>query len=127
MSEDRKAKLAGGARQAGWRRRAGVTAATMGIALAGWAVAPAADAASVEDGHRFATLWCANCHSMLPEQGQPVTIGVPSFVAIANRRDTTGPGLAAYLLGSHPAMPGTELTRAEADEIVAYILNLRQK
>ena len=70
---------------------------------------------------------CANCH-VIGEPGQQSASDVaPTFHAIANRRETTAEGLRTFLSTPHAdAMKGIVLPRLEIDDLVAYIMSLRE-
>jgi mono/diheme cytochrome c family protein len=79
-----------------------------------------------ESGRLFAQALCTECHSVERE-----TAGIgqfaPDFTAIARRRSTGARSLNAFLGSAHNLMPDFELSRSEADDIVAYILSLRRR
>ena len=80
---------------------------------------------SPERGEELARKLCANCH--IPAEGQPRmqgTADVPTFPEIA-RRQTADGIKAALIMPGHP-MPQIQLTRAEMDDLAAYILSLRE-
>jgi mono/diheme cytochrome c family protein len=81
-------------------------------------------AADVEKGEIIAKRWCAACHLVAPEQKQAVA-DVPSFAAVARMKLPTD-SLKAFLSDPHPRMPNMNLTRAEIEDIVAYIHSLGQ-
>jgi len=87
-------------------------------------LAPLAARADAAAGERLARQWCANCHVI--DGGAPaatVPQGPPSFRTIAQH---LAPGaLAAFLSRPHGAMPDLALTRAEIDDLVAYIQSLK--
>jgi hypothetical protein len=64
----------------------------------------------------------------LPRRGAGPKTGfgqeVPSFVSIAKRPGFSTAKLAFFLLDPHPKMPDMSLTRAEAEDIAAYIARL---
>ena len=80
--------------------------------------------ADVSEGERLARQWCANCHvidgtgpsSSLPQ-------GPPSFGVIAGHLNPAE--LRAFLTRPHGAMPDLSLTRAEIDDLIAYIESKR--
>ena len=79
-----------------------------------------ADAAA---GERLARQWCANCHVL--DGAGPATMpqGPPSFHIIAGHLD---PGQTrAFLTKPHGAMPDLSLSRAEIDDLIAYIGGLK--
>jgi mono/diheme cytochrome c family protein len=84
--------------------------------------APArADAAR---GAAIAERWCASCHVIGPGRGGSVPQGPPTFPQVA-RSGLTADQLRAFLSHPHGAMPDLSLTRAEIDDLVAYIATLR--
>lgn len=85
------------------------------------AAAPAF-AADVENGLKISRHWCAACHVVAPDQTS-ASVDVPTFADIARRKTEKKP-LAAFLAEPHGKMPNMSLTRAEIDDIVAYIRSL---
>ncbi|CAH2600735.1 Cytochrome c-552 [Rhodovastum atsumiense] len=75
-------------------------------------------------GREIAQAWCSECHMIESRQARG-NDAVPSFPAIAARSDTTSMGLHAFLATPHANMPNLRLSRAEMDNLVAYILSLR--
>ena len=74
-------------------------------------------------GSQLAQQWCAGCHVT---GGKPVgnlQQGPPSFSTIGRAR--TANQLRAFLSHPHGAMPDLSLTRAEINDLVAYIATLR--
>ena len=85
---------------------------------------PVAAHADAAEGERLARQWCANCH-VIDDSGPATTIpqGPPSFRIIAGHLD---PGqMRSFLTHPHGAMPDLGLTRAEIDNLIAYIESLR--
>ena len=81
-----------------------------------------ADAAA---GERLARQWCANCHVIPGVAGAtPVPQGPPSFPTIAQHLDAGA--LRAFLSHPHKPMPDLALTRAEIEDLVAYIETFRK-
>jgi mono/diheme cytochrome c family protein len=78
------------------------------------------------EGARIAQQWCANCHAVAPGQRPPTGDAVASFPAIAALTSTTEMSLRVFLQTPHANMPNFQLSRAETDAIVAYILSLRR-
>jgi mono/diheme cytochrome c family protein len=80
-------------------------------------------AANAANGERLARQWCANCH-VIDGSGPSATLpqGPPSFRVAAGHLN---PGeLRAFLSHPHGAMPDLALTRAEIDDLIAYIEKL---
>jgi cytochrome c len=80
--------------------------------------------AEAADGARLARQWCANCH-VIDASGPATTIpqGPPSFRIIAGHLD---PGeIRTFLTHPHGAMPDLALSRAEIDDLIAFIGSLK--
>ena len=97
-------------------KRLGITLIVLMLALVG-AYRARADAAS---GAHLARQWCANCHVIGNNTAGPVPQGPPSFQMIAHS-GMTADQLRAFLSHPHGAMPDLSLTRAEIDDLIAYI------
>jgi mono/diheme cytochrome c family protein len=91
------------------------------ILLVALATPARADAAR---GAAIAERWCASCHVIGPGRGGSVPQGPPTFPQVA-RSGLTADQLRAFLSHPHGAMPDLSLTRAEIDDLVAYIATLR--
>ena len=84
-------------------------------------VSSASIGAEVAKGAQLARQWCANCHVIDGSGGVTVQQGPPSFRSIG----LTANQLRTFLTHPHGAMPDFALTRAEIDDLVAYIETLR--
>ena len=77
-------------------------------------------------GQQIATKLCSSCHRVLPmtlsDKGDP-----PSFQSIADLSSTTGLSLNVFLHSNHKDMPDFMLSRTVSDDLIAYILSLKQK
>lgn len=93
------------------------------LALPGAAQAQAGDA---REGRALAQAWCSACHVVEPQQRRAGNDAVPSFAAVARMPSTTSLSIRAFLQTPHPPMPDLKLSRTQIDDIVAYILSLRQ-
>lgn len=101
------------------------TGGTAGLALlAGWLL-PLTAHADAAAGERLARQWCINCHVLggAAAAGTTVPQGPPSFPTIAQHLDAGA--LRAFLSHPHKPMPDLSLTRAEIDDLVAYIETLK--
>ena len=76
-------------------------------------------------GRRLAASWCRGCHQI--EGHERGTFAGPNFSDIANLPSTTPLALKVFLRTSHKNMPNVVLTDRQADDIVAYILSLKEK
>jgi mono/diheme cytochrome c family protein len=105
-------------------------AATIGAALLAAGAVPAARAQQAGDpaaGRRLAEGWCSNCHVIGPGQSGPASDAVPTFPSVAERASTTEMSLRVFLQTPHANMPNYQLTRAQLDDLVAYILSLKRR
>jgi len=95
------------------------------IPLHGTGAQTARNAGSSPVGRQFVEAWCTECHSV-----ERATAGTgqiaPDFTAIAEQRSTTALSLRAFLQSDHKTMPNFILEPADAEDIIAYILSLRQ-
>ncbi len=78
-------------------------------------------------GRVLATKTCSKCHSISAAQRRTRLYEAPGFDEIAAKPQTTAISLRAFLQSSHPSMPNLVLTTAERDNVIAYILSLRQR
>jgi len=78
-------------------------------------------AADSAKGAQLARQWCAHCH-IIGQTSAPSTVqqGPPAFTAIGMTVDQ----MRAFLTRPHGAMPDLALTRAEIDDVIAYIESL---
>jgi len=96
--------------------------ATLALLPAG--LTPLSAYADPATGQRLARQWCSNCHVI--DEATPkaaVPQGPPSFRAIAGHLDAGQ--LRAFLSHPHPPMPDLALSRAEIEDLIAYIESLR--
>ena len=77
-------------------------------------------------GLALASSHCARCHA-IARYGTPPNPDAPNFAAIANQSGLTGSTLASWLRDAHnyPGEMQFELEDHQVDELVAYILTLR--
>ena len=79
--------------------------------------------ATLLTGRKTATALCGTCHQVIGGKGRD---SPASFVEIANMTSTTALSLKVFLRSSHKEMPNLIIPDAETDDLIAYILNLRQ-
>lgn len=106
---------------------AGIVAAAS-LAGTGAVQAQATGAAMAETlayGKVVAESWCANCHIVSRQARGPAGDAAPPFVAIARMPSTTEMSLRAFLRTPHARMPDYQLSQAELEGVVTYILSLR--
>ncbi len=115
------------------------------FASAALAALPSADAAHAQTkpaagdavaGQTFALRACTGCHVVAPDQPfKPIYHGPPdppAFKTIANRYNVTASSLQHHLatlpaVPQQPGMPNLMLSRAELQDVVAFIISLRDQ
>jgi cytochrome c len=81
-------------------------------------------AADTAKGAQLAKRWCANCHLVDDHARKTLQQGPPSFRSVARSGISAGQ-LRVFLSHPHGAMPDLSLSRAEIDDLIAYLLTLR--
>ncbi|MCW5771539.1 MAG: cytochrome c [Rhodospirillaceae bacterium] len=76
-------------------------------------------------GRAVAERSCAKCHAIAPGRTGPEP-AIPSFMQMARDPDHTRASLRQMIELPHHEMPAQSLTRAEIDDVVAYILSLKK-
>jgi cytochrome c len=97
------------------------------LVLAGWGATAAGVRVEVEGGHELARAWCTSCHAVEPGETVGPFADVPTFTAVARQPSTTASALNAFLTTPHGDMPDVKLTDRQLNDIVSYILSLREK
>jgi mono/diheme cytochrome c family protein len=83
-------------------------------------------AGNTASGRQIATTVCAACHQIVAG-GQASAVGAPSFVDVANMPSTTALSLRVFLRSSHKKMPNFIISESDTNDLIAYILDLRQQ
>jgi cytochrome c len=99
----------------------------LSLGLAAWGAMAAGVHVEAEDGHQLAQAWCTRCHAIEPGVSAGPYADVPSFATIAHMPTTTASALNAFLNTPHGEMPDIKFTDRQLDDIVTYILSLREK
>jgi mono/diheme cytochrome c family protein len=86
-------------------------------------IATPAPGADLRHGAELAQRWCASCHVVSPDQRQPTAEATP-FATIGAQPSFDAARVALSLLAPHPRMPDMNLTRAEAEDLAAYMRSL---
>ena len=96
------------------------------LVLAGVILLPGlANAQDVRRGQALAERWCANCHVVSHTATAGRSDGLPTFPALAARKETTGAMLKGAMTATHSRMPDFQLGARDQDDLVAYIFSLR--
>ena len=99
-----------------------------GLIALSLSLAPVASAQEFGDakaGLAYADGVCAECHAV--KKGQLVSPHekAPAFEVVANSRGMTEMALRVWFQSSHPSMPNLMLTEKLSDDLIAYIMSLK--
>ena len=101
-----------------------ILATHLSAALALLGGSGAALAQDIENGQRLSERWCSECHAIGPAQGKGArTI---SFAAIAAKRGISPDMISSFLLLPHATMPNLPLSRKDAQDIAAFIMETKK-
>ena len=78
-------------------------------------------------GQALAERWCANCHVVNQAATTGRADGLPTFPALAARKDVTAATLKGAMTATHSRMPDLQLGARDQEDLVAYIFSLRPK
>ncbi len=85
--------------------------------------AAGAQSPEIARGGEIAQTWCSSCHQV--SATAPTKDTIPGFPEIARRPTTTADRLRGFLRQPHGRMPNFELSDANINPLVAYILSLK--
>jgi mono/diheme cytochrome c family protein len=101
-------------------------AAVLAFAAATSFAATGASAASAVRGKTLVQRECVSCHAVEPGQLSP-NPKAPTFAAVANEPSATPYSLHVFLQTTHATMPNFVIQSDDIDDIVAYIVSLKQQ
>jgi mono/diheme cytochrome c family protein len=81
-------------------------------------------AQNVENGRRISERWCSECHTIGSRSARHK--GAPPFASIAARDIVTSDMLVSFLLLPHATMPNLSLSRNDALDIAAFIMDMKK-
>ena len=73
----------------------------------------------------YAKQYCAKCHAIAHEDASPEHTA-PRFKDVASTSGMTATALAVWLTTSHPTMPNIVIDPHDMDNVVAFILSLKE-
>jgi mono/diheme cytochrome c family protein len=94
--------------------------------LVGLASSAEAQTGDPEAGAAYAKQVCAMCHAIDRTELSPEPTA-PPFKDVANTPGMTATALAVWLTTSHPTMPNIILDPQELDNVIAFIVSLKNK
>jgi mono/diheme cytochrome c family protein len=89
------------------------------------AFAIAKQTGDLSKGLAYAKENCTECHAILRGERISPAPNVLTFGAIAHTPGMTGTALAVWFRTPHPTMPNFIIAPADRDNLIAYILSLR--
>ena len=76
-------------------------------------------------GAEYANKFCTKCHALNRGETSPEPTA-PPFADVANTKGMTATALTVWLTTSHPTMPNIVIEPHDMDNVVAYILSLKE-
>lgn len=89
--------------------------------------AQAAGLGDIDAGLNFARGNCAECHDITSRNPMNTASGAPTFYIVANTSGISRTTLSFWLRSSHPKMPGLMIEPRDLDNVIAFILSLKDK
>ncbi len=77
-------------------------------------------------GRRLAENVCSACHVIAPDHVSGTDVDAPAFYDLATKPRVTALSLRVFLQSPHERMPDLHLDRDETDNVIAYILSLKE-
>jgi cytochrome c553 len=84
------------------------------------------ESGSISPRREVAITICGNCHEVDHTMPPRTAVG-PKFPDIANQPSTTALSLKVFLRSNHNRMPNFIISESATDNVIAYILSLKQK
>lgn len=95
--------------------------------LLGTSLANAQQTGDERRGLIYAQRQCSNCHAVQAGQARSPLAGLATFKEIANTPGMTPMALVVWFQSPHPNMPNLILDPADRDDVIAYIVSLRDR
>jgi mono/diheme cytochrome c family protein len=97
-----------------------------GIGLAAFAFGVSAqEMGDAQKGQAYARMVCAECHLVEKVQARSPNANAPAFAAVAATPGMTELALRIWFQTPHPTMPNLRLDNDQKDNLIAYILSLK--
>lgn len=89
-------------------------------------IAHAQQLGDVKAGLEYADAVCAECHAVKKGERVSPHERAPAFELVANTRGMSEMALRVWFQSPHPSMPNLMLREKTADDLIAYIMSLKQ-
>ena len=96
----------------------------LSVALTLLGSATAAFAQSLDNGRQLSERWCSQCHAI--GSGPAKFARAQSFASIAAKEKITTEMIASFLRLPHATMPNVPLSRKDAQDIAAFIMDMKK-
>jgi mono/diheme cytochrome c family protein len=96
----------------------------LAVALVFFGGIEAALAQNLENGRRLSERWCSECHAIDSTPGK--SNKASSFASIAAKQTVTSEMIASFLRLPHATMPNLPLSRKDAQDIAAYVMEMKK-
>jgi tetratricopeptide (TPR) repeat protein len=90
-------------------------------------IADGQDVGDARKGLAYAQRVCAECHNVLRSEATSPNRQAPPFKKVADTPGMSVTALTVWSRTSHPTMPNFVIEPADMDDLIAYILSLREK
>ena len=97
------------------------------MVVAGAHLAAGQELSEASAGYDYASQICSGCHAVQRGANASPNEKAPPFEAIANTRGMTEMALRVWFQTPHPTMPNLMMTPRQKDDVIAYILSLRER
>jgi cytochrome c2 len=97
----------------------------IGFAAATCGGASAQELGDPQKGLAYARMVCVECHSVERVQARSPNGNAPAFAAVATAPGMTEMALRVWFQTPHRTMPNLRLDNGEKDNLIAYILSLK--
>jgi mono/diheme cytochrome c family protein len=87
---------------------------------------PAHAQGDAKSGRDYAEAVCAECHAVKKGERVSPHERAPAFQLVANTRGMSEMALRVWFQSPHPSMPNLTLRDRTADDLIAYIMSLKQ-
>lgn len=94
--------------------------------MAGASLGAAQEVGDARAGQAYADGVCAECHAVKKGQRVSPHERAPAFEVVANTRGMTEMALRVWFQSPHPSMPNLMLKEKQSDDLIAYILSLKE-
>ena len=97
------------------------------MVVAGANLAAGQEFGEASAGYDYASQICSGCHAVQRGIVASPNEKAPPFEAVANTPGMTETALRVWFQTPHPTMPNLRMTARQKDDVIAYILSLKEQ